>query len=210
MAQTRSNGIVVGLVDDLEDPAGLGRVRLRFPHLDGELSDWARLAAPMAGDGRGTFFRPEVGDEVLCAFEHGDPRRPYVVGALWSQADPPPSGGGSARENNWRFIQSRSGHIILLDDTAGQEKIELIDKDGQRRVKIDSANGKIEVTCTQGNVEVSAEAGEVKVKGVTIVVEAQSTLTLTSNGTATVEAQGNLTLRSNGITTIRGSSVAIN
>ena len=194
MAGNRSNGIVIGIVDDLRDPEGLGRVRVRYPHLGNQLSDWARLAMPMAGNGRGTYFRPEKGDEVLMAFEHGDPRRPNVLGALWSQADPPPEDDGQAVQNNWRFIQSRSGHIILLDDTDGQEKIELIDKDGQRRVKIDSANGKIEVTCTQGNVEVSAAAGEVKVEALTVLVEAENSLTL----------------RCNGPTTIKGNPVAIN
>jgi uncharacterized protein involved in type VI secretion and phage assembly len=194
MAENGSNGIVIGIVTDLDDPAGLGRVRVQYPHLGDEPSDWARLAVPMAGNGRGTFFRPEVDDEVLVAFEHCDPRRPYVLGALWSQADPPPPEQGSARDNNWRFIQSRSGHIILLDDTAGQEKIELIDKDGLRRVKIDSANGKIEVTCSQGDVQVSAASGEVKVEGLTVVVEAQSSLTLQCNGP----------------TTIKGNPVAIN
>jgi uncharacterized protein involved in type VI secretion and phage assembly len=187
MAERGSNGIVIGIVADLKDPAGLGRVRVRYPYLDNQMSDWARLAATMAGNGRGTFFRPEVDDEVLVAFENGDPRRPYVLGSLWSQADPPPEDEGSAADNNWRFIQSRSGHIILLDDTAGSEKIELIDKDGLRRVKIDSANGKIEVTCTQGDVKVSAGTGEVRIEALTVVIEAQASLTLKSNGPTTIE-----------------------
>lgn len=189
-----SNGIVIGLVDDLNDPEKLGRVRLRYPHLGNQLSDWARLATPMAGGGRGAFFRPEKDDEVLVAFEHGDPRRPHVLGSLWSKAAAPPPDDGQPIENNWRFIQSRSGHIILLDDTDGQEKIELIDKDGQRRVKIDSANGKIEVTCSQGDVLVSATAGEVKVQALNVKIEATQSLSL--------ECQGP--------TTIKGSTVAIN
>lgn len=186
MAQNGSNGIVIGVVIDLEDPEGLGRVRVRYPHLGDKPSDWARLASPMAGDRRGFFFRPEVEDEVLVAFEHCDPRRPYVLGALWSQADPPPPEDGPAGENNWRFIQSRSGHIILLDDTAGSEKIELIDKDGLRRVKIDSASGDIEVTSSQGNIQVKAEAGEVKIDGVNVVVQAQASLTLQCDGPTTI------------------------
>jgi uncharacterized protein involved in type VI secretion and phage assembly len=187
MPENGSNGILIGIVDDLQDPEGLARVRVRYPYLGDQKSDWARLAVPMAGDGRGTFFRPEVGDEVLVAFEQRDPRRPYVLGSLWSQADPPPEDDGQAAQNNWRFIQSRSGHIILLDDTAGQEKIELIDKDGLRRVTIDSANGKIEVICSQGDVKVSAAAGEVRVEGLTVVVEAQTSLTLRSSGPTTIE-----------------------
>ena len=72
MYQNGTNGIVVGIVTDLEDPDGLGRVQLTYPHLEDQKSQWARLVSPMAGAERGTFFRPEVEDEVLVAFEHGD------------------------------------------------------------------------------------------------------------------------------------------
>jgi uncharacterized protein involved in type VI secretion and phage assembly len=194
MSARLSNGIVIGLVEDLRDPEGLGRVRVRYPYLDNQLSDWARLATLMAGDGRGSFFRPEPGDEVLMAFEQGDPRRPYVLGGLWSKATPPPEDDGSAEQNNWRFFKSLSGHLFIFDDTSGQEKIDIIDKDGLRRVTIDSANGKIEVISSQGDVEVKAAAGEVKIEALNV----------------TIAAQASLTLRCNGPTTIEGSPVAIN
>ena len=84
MGGQQVNGIVIGLVTDLADPENLGRVRARYPYLGDEISDWARLVTPMAGKDRGVFFRPEVGDEVLVAFELGDVRRPYVLGSLWS------------------------------------------------------------------------------------------------------------------------------
>src|SRR5690242_926559 len=109
MGGDQVNGIVIGLVKDLEDPQNLGRVRVTFPYLDDQLSDWARLVTPMAGKDRGVFFRPEVGDEVLVAFELGDVRRPYVLGALWSTTDTPPPDDGKAKDNNWRFIKSRKG-----------------------------------------------------------------------------------------------------
>ena len=86
---TRST-LVAAVVDDLDDPEGLGRVRVRFPHLDQEMSNWARLVSPGAGHERGNFFRPERGDEVVVGFEHDDPRRPYVFGGVWSVPDPPP------------------------------------------------------------------------------------------------------------------------
>src|SRR5215212_313772 len=99
-----TNGIVIGLVIDLKDEENIGRVKVKYPHLEDQPSDWARLASPMAGNKRGTFFRPEVGDEVLVAFEHGEPRRPYIIGALWSKVDPPPPDDGDTEKNNWRFI----------------------------------------------------------------------------------------------------------
>jgi uncharacterized protein involved in type VI secretion and phage assembly len=182
-----SNGIVVGIVDDLKDPAGLGRVRVRYPHLSDQLSNWARLALPMAGAGRGTFFRPEKGDEVLVGFEHGDPRQPFILGSLWNEQDKPPPNGDDAEKNDWRLIQSRSGHILLFDDTSGKERILLIDKDGQRQVLIDSANSKIEVLCQQGNVEVKASAGDVTVEGLNVTVKGKSSLKLESDGQVTIK-----------------------
>src|SRR5689334_14892537 len=99
----RENGVVIGIVADLDDPENLGRVRLKLPHLGGELTDWTRLATPMGGKGRGLFCRPEKDDEVLILYEHGDPRRSYVVGSLWSREDRPPDDDGRKVDNNWRF-----------------------------------------------------------------------------------------------------------
>jgi uncharacterized protein involved in type VI secretion and phage assembly len=192
--RTRDNGITVGIVDSLDDPEGIGRVRVSYPHLDDAKSEWARLAMPMAGGKRGLFLCPEKNDEVLLAFECGDPRRPYVLGALWSTADAPPPQAGAATDNNWRFLTSRSGHRILLDDTKGAERIEILDKDGKRRVVIDSAAGKIRVECDSGDVEVSASGGKVSVEAATVEIK--------SSGTMSLEATGALT--------IKGSTVSIN
>ncbi len=187
MYESRTDGLMIGLVTNLDDPEKLGRVKVKFPHLDGKESDWTRLAMPMAGPKRGTFFRPEVGDEVLVGFEYGDSRRAYILGSLWSQADQPPPDDGQPTQNNWRFIQSRSGHIILLDDTPGKEKILLQDKDGQRRVVIDSANQKIQVQCDTGSVEVEAPAGDVKIKAINITLEATGELKLNATGNVTIQ-----------------------
>src|SRR3977135_4225334 len=150
----RENGILIGIVADLEDPDGLGRGRVRFPYLNDQLSNWAKISTPMAGKNRGLFLRPEVDDEVLVAFEMGEPRRPYVLGGLWSNVDTPPADDGKARENNWRFFQSRSGHILKFDDTNGSERIEVIDKSGSHKIVIDSSGDKIQITCDSGNLEI--------------------------------------------------------
>ena len=87
-------GPVVGIVTNNEDPGGLGRVKLFLPWpSDENETDWARVCTPMAGKERGIFFLPEVEDEVLVVFEHGDPRRPVVLGGLWNGVDKPPSKG---------------------------------------------------------------------------------------------------------------------
>jgi uncharacterized protein involved in type VI secretion and phage assembly len=193
MQNPNDNGIVIGVVKHLDDPEGIGRVRAELPHLNNQLSDWAKVAAPMAGKDRGAFFRPEKDDEVLIAFGHGEARVPYVIGALWSTVDTPPADDGKTASdgttpaNNWRFFKSRSGHVIKLDDTQGAEKIELIDKDKKRRVVIDSANSKIQVICDQGDVEVQAKAGSVKVEATTVEIKASGNMTLEATGTMTVK-----------------------
>jgi uncharacterized protein involved in type VI secretion and phage assembly len=183
----QANGIVIGVVSDLEDPENLGRVKVKFPHLDDQEGDWAKLVSLMAGPDRGVFFRPEVEDEVLVALEHGDYRRAYVLGALWSKTDKPPADDGNAAENNWRFIKSRSGHIIKLDDKQGSELIEITDKTGDHQIIIDSANKKIQVTCKSGDVEVSAKSGSVKVEATTVEIKASGDMNLEATGTMTIK-----------------------
>jgi uncharacterized protein involved in type VI secretion and phage assembly len=178
------HGLVIGVVDSLDDPEGLGRVRLTYPHLADEPSNWARLALPMAGPGRGTFFRPEKGDEVIVACEHGDIRQPYVIGSVWSKTDQPPDKTGDAKDNNIRVIVSRSGHRITLDDTAGSERIEITDHAGKQAVLLDGSS-----------VTVRADDGKV---------------TVSASGDVTVSAGGNLTLKATGTVAISGQQVTIN
>jgi uncharacterized protein involved in type VI secretion and phage assembly len=194
MSSQQVNGIIIGVVKDLADPENLARVRVSYPYLGDETSDWARLVTPMAGKNRGVFFRPEVGDEVLVAFELGDVRRPYILGSLWNSTDTPPPDDGNAKQNNLRAIHSRNGHKIILDDTKGKEKIEIIGSDGQRKIVFDIAGKKIQVTCDSGDIEVSAPSGNVKVDATTV----------------SVKASGNMNLEASGTMTIKGATVNIN
>jgi len=124
-------GVVVGIVTSIDDPDGQGRVRVKFPWLkDEQESHWARVMSFMAGKARGAVFRPELDDEVLVLFEHGDMRFPYVIGAVWNGQDEMPSERGADADNNIRIIKSRSGHQIILDDTDGSEKVTIVDKAG--------------------------------------------------------------------------------
>lgn len=77
----------------------------------------ARVASVMAGKERGAFFMPEVGDEVVVAFESGNINRPVIIGALWSDIDHPPPGVDTSASNNIRTITSRAGHQVTFDDS---------------------------------------------------------------------------------------------
>ena len=104
------NGVVIGLVTQVQP----GQVKVNYPWLDEQHeSDWIRIATAMGGKGRGTFFMPELHDEVLLAFDQGDPRLPDVVGFMWNGQDTPP--GQDVRD---RRITSRNGHSVrFLDAT---------------------------------------------------------------------------------------------
>ena len=133
----RVYGVVIGVVTNNDDPDKLGRVKVKFPWLsDDDESFWAPLSVPMAGNGRGTYFLPEVDDKVLVAFEHGDPRFPFVLGSVWSGYDKPPEENDGGK-NDVRVIRSRSGHQIRLDDKDGEERIEIVDKGGKSSIVFD-------------------------------------------------------------------------
>ena len=145
----RIYGVVVGVVTNNQDPDNLGRVKVRLPWLTGDdESNWARIATLMAGKERGSFFLPEVDDEVLLAFEHGDVRFPYVIGALWNGVDKPPRTNADGK-NNQRTIKSRKGHELIFDDSDGKEQVEIHTKAGHR-ILLDDSSGQEKITTTFG------------------------------------------------------------
>ena len=178
--------LVIGVVSELHASI-MGRVRVKFPHLDETESDWCSVVAPMGGPERGFVMLPEVGDNVLVGFEHGDPLRGFILGSIWNQTQKIPPGDGKATDNNLRFIRSRSGHVVRLDDTKGKEKIEIIDKTAQQSIVIDSAANTITVATENGNVSVTAKSGKVDVQATNITIK--------STGTISIEASGALTLK---------------
>ncbi|MCB0106638.1 MAG: hypothetical protein KDE53_12035 [Caldilineaceae bacterium] len=177
----RYYGVHPAEVTDINDPHQQGRVRVRLPWAPdangGGYAVWARLAVLMAGNNRGTWFVPDVGDEVLVAFECGDPRRPYVLGMLWNGQDAPPDTMDGAQNNVIKSIVSRNGIRIEFDDTDGQETLTLktpqqtiVVNDGERSITITDANGN-SVTLDAGGISIQA-AAQVEVNAATVNVSA--------------------------------------
>jgi len=84
-------GVTVGRVINMLDPLAIGRLQVQLPFIDSlDLAPWARVCVPMAGMLSGDYFIPNIGDEVLVAFEHGDVRAPYILGSLWNAIVRPP------------------------------------------------------------------------------------------------------------------------
>lgn len=179
-------GIVIGLVSNNKDDDGLNRVKVTFPWLsEDEESHWARVVCFMAGDKRGALFLPEVGDEVLVAFEHGDINRPYVIGALWNGVDKPPLTNDDGK-NNVRLIQSRSGHKVILDDTDGSEKIEIKDKTGNNSIVWDTASNTITIS-TDKDISLKAPKGKISLDAQEVAIKSSANTTVEASGTMTVK-----------------------
>ena len=147
---SQRNAVYRGTVLQPRDPSGLGRLQVRVRAFDEEL--WARRATLAAGSRRGTWFVPAPGDEVLVAFESGDPRRPYVVGAVWNGRQRPPE-----NDPERTLIRTKHGVTIVLDNGAGS-------------VEVEDANGNA-VQLEPSGVTVTA-AAKVKVSASTVEIEA--------------------------------------
>ncbi len=156
------DGVFIGVVTNNKDPLNQGRVKVRFPWMDDQIeSNWARLATLYAGKGRGSYFVPEVGDEVLLTFELGDMNSPFVIGSLWNGKDPLPEPGHPDGKDNHKVIESRSGHKITFDDTDGAEKISIVDSSKNNRFIIDTAGDSITIVAVTGDIFIKAPAGSV-------------------------------------------------
>lgn len=129
--QDKINGTVTGIVRENGDPLKPGRVRVSFPHLSDEnITCWAPVATPMAGNDSGIYFMPEVDDQVLVGFENGDINRPLVLGSAWNTRTRTVPQDGPTFDNHIRMIKTKAGHTIKFDDTMGGEQITIQDKAG--------------------------------------------------------------------------------
>ena len=246
MPVNRIAGVVPAIVIDNQDPEGLYRIKVKFPWVK-ESSDqysdspdtedfpstWARVATMMAGPDRGSFWLPEVDDEVLVAFEHGDLRRPYVIGALWNQTDKAiHDNDGQDGKNNFRTFFSRSGHVLQFIDEDGGEKIVLQTKCGAGEaatdhksrsghfICIDHSDGaeKIEIydgpqknfvliDSTNNKITVKSADGDILISAPngTVRIECKTLETETTSG-STMKAQSAFTIQGQSTMDIKASS----
>ena len=175
--------LLIGKVTNIEDPDGLGRVRVQFPTLtEDHESQWARVVAIGAGKGRGFDCLPEIDDEVLVGFEHGDIHRPFIIGGLWNGSDSPPEkvgdavGGGKVR---LRTIKTRTGHQLqFIEESKGSSQAGVIIK-------------------TAGGHEVQ-------------INDSDRSITLSSTGNLNIKAIGNIDINANGMITVQGVLIKLN
>ena len=192
-------GVAIALVTQNNDDEKLCRVKVSYPwHEKPRESYWARLAMPMAGKERGLVLIPEVGDEVLVAFEREDLRFPYVIGSLWNGQDKPPLANDDGK-NDKRILKSRKKHYLLFDDGT-QGVVELAHERGRKIVFNDDG---FFVQDEKGNtVKVDSNSGA-------MTIEAKGQLNI-RGATITIEATGTLEVKASATLTLRGSLVNIN
>ncbi|MBV9822697.1 MAG: hypothetical protein JO144_10700, partial [Actinobacteria bacterium] len=228
-------GLVVGVVTNVDDPDKAGRVKLKYPSVSSEVEGpWARIVTLGAGNKRGLVFQPEVNDEVLVAFEGGDPRQPVVLGGLFSGKNVLPEWGVKSGAVQSRRITSRLGHVIELADgtepanqhiqlqlSTTTHKIRL----GADKLEVEVAGGKpISIKAGSASFEIDA-SGNVAIKGNKVSIEAQTELALSGNSKAgltsqgqlavqgsmvSVKGQGTTSVEASGPLTLKGAMVAIN
>jgi phage baseplate assembly protein gpV len=203
-------GVVVGLVTNAKDPDALGRVKLKFPWLSDTFeSNWARVCFPGAGAERGFFVVPEVDDEVLVVFEHGDVRMPYVLGGLYNGVDKPPSvdyvddSDGKVKIRRWT---SAKGHQITISDYDDEDHIIIKTKDNEYGIAISKADDQIYVKSKgkivlEGPGGIEIKGGDVTVSGGKIKLDASGALEM-KGATAKLDGTGQ--------TEINGAVVKLN
>ena len=182
-------GVYPALVTDIKDPDNQGRVKVSLPWSPdtgtAKYETWARLATLMGGNNRGSWFVPDLNDEVLIAFEGGDTRRPYVIGGLWNGSDAPPESMDGAGNNYKKVLRSRNGVKVTLDDQDGQEKF-IAETPGGQKVTLKDGPGAVEIVDSNGN-SIKLESS-----GVTITASAKLTINAgtiaISAGMVTVDA----------------------
>ncbi len=190
-------GVFPATVTDLKDPDGQGRVKITLPWSPdtggGRYEVWARLATLMAGNNRGTWFIPDVNDEVLVSFEAGDPRRPYVLGGLWNGRDSPPESMDGAGNNFKKVIRSRNGVKVTLDDQDGQEQF-IVETPGGQKITLKDGPGSVEILDSNGN------SLKLETSGITITAAAKVTV----NAGAQVEVSAGMVMVNAGMSKFSG------
>lgn len=232
--------MMVGIVTDNNDPEGWGRVRVKCPTLtEDHESNWARVVSVGAGPERGLDCLPEIDDEVLVAFEHGDIHRPYVIGGVWNGTDASPEAVGESVADGkvrLRTFKTRTGHSLQFIEedkggskaglhikTIGGHEIYLNDSDkkidiktgGGHQITLDDQSKSIEMKSTQSITldapqKITLQVGGSKVELTQTGVDIEGTKTL-MNGTGQANVEGGLiNVKASGVTAVKGSVVQIN
>jgi len=199
---------VIGIVTDNKDPDKLFRVKVKFPSvLDSDSTWWIPVVSLGAGKDRGWFFLPEVNDEVLVAFEHGDFNRPIVIGALWNGTDKPPE--EQSASNPKRVVVSREGSRIEFDDE--NNTILIKDGGGKGELTFKADDNKLIIEAKSGDVVIQCPDDEMKIViDKEIEMNAQMNFDVRADQNTNITGKGGATIKASGMLSLAGSMTKIN
>lgn len=222
-------GLQIGIVTDLEnDPDSQDRIRVRLPIIDaGEDGIWTRIACLDAGNNRGTFFRPEIDDEVIVGFLNNDPRHPVVLGMLNSSTKPAPL--KAANKNDEKGYTSRSGMKMIFNDdekslkieTPAGKKITISEKEGYIQLEDENKN-KVTMDSSAISLESGADikikaTGDLSIEATNVSIKPSSSFEMTAGGASIKADSGSAAISApsvkvegSGTATIKGGVVMIN
>ena len=201
-------GVVEAIVVDNVDPEQMGRVKVKFPTLpEAPESYWARVVTPMAGRERGWVTLPEVDDEVLVAFMHGDFNHAIMLGGVYNGQDTPPYANEDG-DNNLKVFQSRSGHRVTFDDTAGAERIEMISHNEEIKVVWDASGKTLSVYCGQ---DIIIEAGNlIDIKCKDFMLKADQSISLDAGQKLDFKAGQAATIDGGAMLNLKAATINLN
>lgn len=183
-------GLQIGVVVQLEnDPDGEHRVLVKLPLVDNQAKGtWARMASLDAGNNRGFFFRPEIGDEVIVGFINGDPRFAVILGMLHSSNKVAPLTAQDA--NHLKGLVTRSQMKVMYDD---ENKVMQLETPAGNKVTLSEKDQAINITDQHGNT-IKMESGGITIKSIADI---------------TLEAAGNMTLKATGDFKAEGATMKL-
>jgi phage protein D len=231
---------LVGIVTDNKDPQGWGRVKVKLPTLtEAHTSNWARVVAAGAGPNRGFDCLPEINDEVLVGFEHGDIHRPYILGGVWNGKDAPSEKVGDSIQGGkvrLRTMKTRTGHTLqFVEEDKGSSKAgvrvettkghKIYFNDSDACIEISTAGGhKIKLDDRGKSISIDSSGGhKVKLNDANKSISIDSSgghkiklddigmsISVDSVGNLSLKATGNIDINANGIITLKGAMIRLN
>lgn len=212
----RVYGLVLGLVTNNKDPEKLGRVKVKYHMLDQEVeSDWCRLVTFYTGPDRGAYWVPEIDDEVVIAFEHGDVNFPYVMGSVWNGKDKPvdkkggiPGASLSGKyqgntgkytigdfandDNDKKVIHSRSGHVVVFDDTKDKEKLIIADASRKNVLTMDVKQKSVTFDCLEGDFSFNVPKGTMTINAKNLRINVEEDIKVKNGKDTTWKTDGHI------------------
>jgi type VI secretion system secreted protein VgrG len=197
-ARGELTNLQTAVVLDNNDPESLGRIKVQFPWNESDETPWVRMMTPHAGQDRGWFCLPEIGDEVLVGYEQGCPDLPVALGALYNKENAPHADTGDDK-NSVKMFLTRSGNKLILNDTDGGEQISIITKDNKSQIVLDAAGPTISIE----------SEGDISIKGNNISLESQQEFKIKSGTNLKTEAGANLETEASAKCDIKGATVTV-